>query len=136
MTKLIFVYRKNCFTRNNTQYENIKTINMGFLSVEGTSFHVSHFYLPYLLILFLAAVLGFYLLIKRLNIKISKGTFYIYVTLTLLGLVLVLFPTIFVIEVELLFEVNSIMEIGMFIIAFSQLFLLISLFKGYSKLVN
>ncbi|CAM1366615.1 membrane hypothetical protein [Tenacibaculum litopenaei] len=136
MTKLIFVYLKNCFTRNNTQYENIKTINMGFLSVKGTSFHVSHFYLPNLFILFLAAVWGFYLLIKRLNIKISKGTFYTYVTLTLLGLVLVFFPTIFVIEVEHLFEVNSIMEIGIFIIAFSQLFLLISLFKGYSKLVK
>jgi hypothetical protein len=109
---------------------------MGFLSVESTSFHVSHYYVPYLFILFLAAVLGFYLLIKRLNLKITKGIFFTYFTLTLLGLVLVFFPTIFVIKAEHLFEVNSIMEIGIFIIAFSQLFLLISLFKGYLKLVK
>lgn len=93
--------------------------------------NVFHFNLGFPIVLLLLIMGLMYFTIRKLNVKIHSWIIIAHILFTSVGIFLVMFPNLFT---QSLFEVNKIMEMGVFITVFIQLLFIINFFKAYKKL--
>lgn len=99
--------------------------------LNNSNFKVKHFDVIYLIVILCILIGIVYLMIKKLKFKISKRLSIIHVSLTFLGALVILFPILFIKIFDLNNKINLIIEIGIYITIFGQLFFLTNIFQGY-----
>ncbi len=102
--------------------------------LNSSSFNVRHFNLIYFALLLFIIIPILYLIINKLSFKIYKWLSFSHISITILGLLMLFFPTLLIKMFGIHNENNSIIETGLFITFFAQIFFLANIFYGQKKI--
>lgn len=96
-----------------------------------SSFAVKHFNILYMIIILFALIIISYFFLHKLKINLQKKINITYFSLTIIGTLLILFPTLGFDSLKKTMQVSYPVSLGISFLIWGQIFILLEIFKAF-----